>query len=80
MSKNDLAPGSKAQLIQRILGRKTGQAASDGRMAEQSAQKERAEANLGHERADPLLAEHAHGLVERRPERAPLPPRYDDRR
>ena len=37
MSKNDLAPGSKAQLIQRILGRKTGQAASDGRMAEQSA-------------------------------------------
>lgn len=36
MSKNDLAPGSKAQLIQRILGRKTGQAASDGRMADRT--------------------------------------------
>ncbi len=37
MSKNDLAPGSKAQLIQRILGRKTGQAAGEGRMAGSSA-------------------------------------------
>ncbi|OPE27539.1 8-amino-7-oxononanoate synthase, partial [Pseudomonas aeruginosa] len=46
MSKNDLAPGSKAQLIQRILGRKTGQAASDGRMAEQSATRQAAASHI----------------------------------
>jgi len=37
MSKNDMAPASKAQLIQRILGRKTGSEAVDGRMAETAA-------------------------------------------
>lgn len=46
MSKNDLAPGSKAQLIQRILGRKTGQTASNGRMAEQSTSRQGAPSHI----------------------------------